>query len=309
MSHAEASRRAPAAAVDTHLPHPLVASVRAVDRAVSLLSFQTLPEGELPAGAGAPWLGCDHALSAPAFFRRWRAMAAQLLATRPGCIPEQSALSKPQNAVPPKTTGGYVLQWYLIIPSYLGGMLFHSARRVPALGPPSLAFRLDHAELRDVGLHPGRFWCLPDDPDAGHPDAVPVPDEAALGTMLRREVTAHATEFLAVYSPQLRVGHRTQWATVTDVLDSAMLLAGRSFGSPQAGAADARLVLGAGEKPLTSGSTICQVTDDRGRTHWTRLRGSCCFLYALPGVVDPCASCPRNSEGERARIFGSLDRA
>lgn len=306
MPHAEASRQAPAAAVDSHHSHPLIASVRAVDRAVPQLSFQTLPEAEISAGAGASWVGCDHALSDPAFFQRWRAMAAQLLATRTSCIPEQSA---PRNTVPPKTTGGYVLQWYLIIPSYFGGLLFHSARRVPALGPSRLAFRLDHAELRDMGLHPGRFWCLPDDPDAAHPDAMPVPDEVALGARLRREVTAHATEFLAVYSPQLRVGHRTQWATVTDVLDSAMLLAGRSFGSPQAGAADARLVLGAGEKPLTSGSTIRQVTDDRGRIHWTRLRGSCCFLYALPGVADPCASCPRNGEGERARIFGTLDRA
>ncbi|MGH3672172.1 MAG: (2Fe-2S)-binding protein [Pseudonocardiaceae bacterium] len=306
MPHAEASRQAPATALDPHLAHPLAASVRAVDRAVSLLSFQTLADADLSAGGGAPWIRCDHALSAPAFFQRWRAMAAQLLVRRPGCIPEQSA---PHSAVPPKTTGGYVLQWYLIIPSYFGGLLFHTARRVPELAPSRLAFRLDHAVLRDVGLRPGRFWCLPDDPDAEHPDAMPVPDEAALGATLRRQVTAHATEFLAVYSPQLRVGNRTQWATVTDVLDSAMLLAGRSFGSPQAGAADAQLVLGAGEKPLTSGSTICQVTDDRGRTHWTRLRGSCCFLYALPGVTDPCASCPRNGEDERAHIFGTIDPA
>ncbi|MGB6226629.1 MAG: (2Fe-2S)-binding protein, partial [Pseudonocardiaceae bacterium] len=87
------------------------------------------------------------------------------------------------------------------------------------------------------------------------------------------------------------------------------LLAGRAFGSPQAGAADARLVLADGEQPLTSSSTICELTDDRGRPHWTRLRGSCCFLYALPGVARPCASCPRVNDAERARIFGTLDRA
>lgn len=305
MPHAEAPRQAPARAVGSPRTHPLAASVLTVDRAVSLLSFRMLADPQVPADGSAPWITCDQALSDPIFFARWRTMAGELLAVQPGCIPEQSV---PHETVPQKTTGGYVLQWYLIIPSYLGGLLFHSARRVPALAPHRLGFRLDQAVLQDVAVRPGPFWCLPDDPDAGHPDALPVTDEAALGAVLRREVIAHATQFLAVYGPQLRVGHRTQWATVTDVLDSALLLAGRSFGSPQAGAADAQLVLGAGERPLTSTSTIRQMTDDRGRTRWTRLRGSCCFLYALPGVADPCASCPRNNEAERTRISGSLDQ-
>jgi len=73
-----------------------------------------------------------------------------------------------------------VLLWYLAIPSYLGGLLFHSARRVPSLEPRQLRFRLESAALQEVALRPGRFWCLPSDPDAGHPDAVPVPDEASL---------------------------------------------------------------------------------------------------------------------------------
>jgi hypothetical protein len=119
----------------------------------------------------------------------------------------------------------------------------------------------------------------------------------------------------------VRFGRRTKWATVTDVLDSGLLLAGRAFGSPQAGAVDARLVLGSSEdsadlspskppyKPLTSASTICELTDNRGRTHWTRRRGSCCFLYALPGVERPCASCPRLGAADRARIYGTLEQA
>ncbi|MDQ3760716.1 MAG: iron-sulfur protein [Actinomycetota bacterium] len=233
-------------------------------------------------------------------------MVAQRLAEQYTHVPGQIHVP---NKTPDKTTGGYVLQWYLVIPTYLGGLLFHSARRVPLLAPRQLSFRLDPAALQEVALRPGRFWCLPDDPEAGHPDAVPVPDEAALGAVLRRQVIAHATRFLAVYSPQVRFGRRTQWATVTDVLDSALLLAGRSFGSPQAGASDAQLVLADGARPLTSASTICQVTDDRGRTHWTRRRGSCCFLYALPGIEGPCASCPRVNDAERARMLSTLDPA
>jgi hypothetical protein len=306
--HAAVPLQQSAAAVEPRHAHPLTASVAAVDRAVKLLSFRVIGDSRLPADPQvsadphvADWIECDQVLSDSAFFTRWRTKVARWLA-------EQHAIPA-QAAVPEKTTGGYVLQWYLIIPSYLGALLFHSARRVPTLTPQQLRFRLDSAVLREVALRPGRFWCLPGDPDAGHPDAVPVPDEAALGTVLRDQVIAHASRFLTVYGRQVRFGRRTKWATVTDVLDSGLLLAGRAFGSPRAGASDARLVLGSGEKPLTSASTICELIDDRGRIHWTRRRGSCCFLYALPGVERPCASCPRLAAADRAQIYGTLDQA
>jgi len=305
----------PPGGVHRRCAHPLVASVAVVDRAVTLLSFQILDsmfEESRAQRLGshqrhhqrrtASWITCDHALSDPDFFARWRAQVAQRLAEQHPAVLDETQVSE-------KTTGGYVLQWYLIIPAYLGGLLFHATRRVPLLSPQQLGFRLDPAALREVALRPGRFWCLTGDPDASHPDAVPVPDEAALGAVLRDQVIAHASRFLAVYAPQVRFGHRTQWAAVTDVLDSGLLLAGRSFGSPQAGAADARLVLADGAKPLTSASTIAAVTDDRGRIRWTRRRSSCCFLYALPGIEHPCASCPRVNDGERARIFGMLESA
>ncbi|MGH3764971.1 MAG: (2Fe-2S)-binding protein [Pseudonocardiaceae bacterium] len=305
MPQAAVPHKQPAKAVDRSHAHPLARSVAVVDHAVRLLGFRILESrpllGASPAleGCGTPWIECEQALSDATFFPRWRVWVAQRLAGQ-YALPEQVA-------VPEQATAGYVLQWYLIIPTYLGAALFHSARRVPALAPRHLSFRLDSAALHEVALRPGRFWCLPDDPDAGHPDAVAVPDEATLATVLRHEVLTHADRFLASYGRQVRFGRRTQWETVTDVLDSGLLLAGRSFGSPRAGASDARLVLGAGDKPLTSASTICEVRDEHGRVHWTRRRGSCCFLYAIPGIERPCASCPRVSEADRIRIFGTID--
>jgi hypothetical protein len=224
-------------------------------------------------------------------------------------LARQYASSSDTVCVPDRTTGAYVLRWYLVIPSYVGALLFHSARRVPWLAPQQLAFQLDAAAVGGIALRPGRFWCLDSDPDIGHRDALPLPDSAVLGAMLRRQMIAHATRFLAVYGPLVRFGRRTQWATVTDVLDKALLLAGQSLSSPQAGAADAQLVLGSGEQPLTSSSTICQVIDDGGRAHWTRRRGSCCFLYAMPGTEQPCASCPRVDLTKRIQILGRLDHA
>lgn len=275
---------------EAYAMHPLNTSVAAVDRAVDWMSFRLLD------APGAEWAHCAQVLTDPTFFTRWRAQVADHLA-------QQHA------AVPDRTTAGYVLRWYLGVPTYLGAMLFHSARRVPSLQPQQLAFRIDQGRVEQVALRPGRFWCLPHDPDAGHPDARPVPDEATLGAQLRREVVTHATRFLRVYGPLVRFGRRTLWAAVTDVLDAGLLRAGRAFGSAPAGAADAQLVLADRFEPLTSASTVCPVTDDQGRTHWTRRRNSCCFYYALSGVEQPCATCPRVDDAQRARILGTHNRA
>lgn len=268
--------------------HPLAASVAAVNTAVDWMTFR------LTGSPGAEWIRCEEALSDPRFFTRWRASVA-------GWLGEQHA------EVPERTTSAYVLQWYLTIPGYLGAMLFHSARRVPSLQPGQLAFRCDLGWVHEIALRPGRFWCLPDDRDSDHSDAVVLADAVALAAVLRREVVAHASRFLQVYGPLARFGRRTMWAAVTDVLDTGLLLAGRAFGSPPAGAADARLVLAERREPLTSASTVCAVVDDKGRTHWSRRRGSCCFSYALSGVSEPCATCPRNDDASRARILGALD--
>lgn len=277
--------------------HPLTGSVAAVNNVVDWMSFQ------LADRPGAEWTHCEQALSDPGFFPRWRASVAGWLGKRASLTGAEASDSE----VPERTTAGYVLQWYLGVPTYLGAMLFHSARRVPALQPRQLAFRFDPGWVEAVALRPGRFWCLPDDPDAEHPDAAVMADDTALGAVLRREVVSHAAHFLRVYGPMVRFGRRTLWAAVTDGLDTGLLLAGRSFGSAQAGAADARLVLADRFEPLTAASTICRVTDDHGRVHWTRRRGSCCFSYALPDM-GPCATCPRTDDEERARILGTLDQ-
>jgi hypothetical protein len=132
--------------------HPLASSVAAVDRSVAWMSFV------LEDVAGPGWLRCEQVLRDPDFFTGWRAAVARHLAERHGTVPD-------------RTPAGYVLQWYLRIPAYTGAMLFHSARRVPALEPRRLAFRLDPAEVETTALRPGPFWCLPTDPDARHPTA------------------------------------------------------------------------------------------------------------------------------------------
>ncbi|MQA14570.1 MAG: iron-sulfur protein [Pseudonocardiaceae bacterium] len=265
------------------------ASICVVDRAVDWMSWRVL-DGD---GAGDGWFRCDEVLGDPSFFTCWRATIARRLAER-------------YHQVPERTPAGFALQWYLGVPAYTGAMVFHHARRVPELEPGRLAFRLEPAWLDTIALRPGRFWCLPDDPGRAHADAVVVADEIGLAAVLRRQVVAHAARFLRVYGPTVRFGPRTQWAAVTDALDTGLLMAGRSRGNDEAGVADARLVLADRHEPLTSASTTRTVVDDSGRAHWTRERRSCCFYYALPGVEQPCATCPRVDDTERARILREL---
>ncbi len=270
--------------------HPLAASVGVVDQAVDWLSFV------LDDVRGEHWHQCDHVLRDPDFFTAWRATIV-------------ARLSEQYSEVPDRTTAGYVLQWYLGVPAYAGALLFHFARRVPSLEPRRLAFRVEPQWcVEAVALRTGTFWCLPDDPDAAHPDAVVVPDDAALGRVLRLQVIGHAARFLRAYGPTVRLGRRTLWAGVTDAIDTSLLQAGKARGDEAAGAADARLVLAERFAPLTSASTVRTVTDEHGCTYWTRQRGSCCFYYALPGAPRACATCPRVDDAERARILGALAR-
>ena len=68
-----------------------------------------------------------------------------------------------------------------------------------ALDRAALAFRChpDEEYPESVALLDTRFWCLPDDPAAGHPDATVVADLPALAAVLRAQVRAHGEEFPA----------------------------------------------------------------------------------------------------------------
>ncbi|MGW5050543.1 (2Fe-2S)-binding protein [Actinokineospora sp. NPDC004072] len=227
---------------------------------------------------GAPgWVTCASFLATPDAFPRWRAALARWLRDQYDDAPDQ-------------TTAGYVMTWYLSVPAYVGALLFHHERRVPSLRPADLAFRTAYPRPHPGSvavLSPG-FACLPDDPAAGLPDVVVLPDEAALAGLLRGRFVEHARRFIDVYAPQVRLGRRTLWAAATDALDSALWQVGRHGGDEGAGVLDAALVLDAGVAPLTSGSTLRTAADG-----WTRRRESCCFHYLLERGEGPCGTCPR----------------
>lgn len=230
------------------------------------------------------WVSCADFLADPGSFPRWRAELGRWLREQYGDAPD-------------RTTAGYVATWYLSVPGYLAALLFHHERRVPSLRPADVAFRIGRPRPRPdavAAVAPG-FACLPDDPAAGGPEAVVVPDEQALAAVLRGRFCAHAARFVAAFAPQTRLGKRTLWAAATDALDNSLWLAGRYGGDERGGVLDAAMVLGDGPSPFTSSSTLrpAVVADDDGAAVWTRRRESCCFHYLLDGGKGPCGTCPR----------------
>jgi hypothetical protein len=234
---------------------------------------------------GAPtdatgWQTCAQVLSEPALFGRWRSDLAGWLTGRFGDAPE-------------RTTAGYVMCWYLFVPAYAGALLYHHERRVPSLRPEDLAFHLTAGRRHpdELALLNPSFVCLPDDPDAGAPEATVVPDQQALASVLRGRYVAHASRFVAAFAPTVRFGRHTLWAAATDALDISLLLTGQAGGDGEAGARDAAMVLAERFAPLTSASTV---RHDHA-AGWTRRRESCCFHYLLEDGRDTCQTCPRRS--------------
>ncbi|WP_242613314.1 (2Fe-2S)-binding protein [Herbihabitans rhizosphaerae] len=252
--------------------HYIADSLARVD---GLQEFLSIHFG-LPDGDG--WRRCSDMLADPGSFDSWRTSLGERLKAEYGSAPD-------------RTTAGYVMSWYLSVPAYLAGWLFHHERRVPSVRPEHLAFHLDHGQHRPIGvaLLAPEFACLPSDPAAGTPNVTVVPDEHALAALLRGRFAAHATRFVDTFGPTVRFGRRTLWGAATDALDTSLWLAGRLAGEVGPAAADASLVLPDAMDPFTSASTL----RPNGTPEWTRRRESCCFRYLVaPDSV--CGTCPRS---------------
>jgi hypothetical protein len=198
---------------------------------------------------------------------------------------------------PERTVAGYLLSWYLTVPAQVAALLFHTERRVPSIGPDSLAVRFgpDHPRPDAIAVLDPDFACLADDPAAGEPGTTVVPDDATLAALLRGRYAAHAVRYLEALertpAGRVRLGHRTLWGAATDSLDGAFWRIGQYCGDEAAAAANAMLTLPSVLPPFTTASTLRPL--DSATDSWTRRRDSCCFHYVLKDGMGPCATCPR----------------
>jgi hypothetical protein len=142
------------------------------------------------------WTICSDLLAEPSRFDLWRKDLAEWMVEQYGESDDRA-------------TAGYIMGWYLHVPGYLAGLLFHTARRVPTLKPADLAFHIatDGRPHPDgLALLSDEFACLPDDPASNHPAATVVPNEAALASIVRARYAAHAAQFVASFGQVANCG-------------------------------------------------------------------------------------------------------
>lgn len=196
--------------------------------------------------------------------------------------------------------------WYLpaaAIAAYL------AERRVPDLSMENVALRYrtytwhedgesGEGERIDVRLLSGRFAALPDDPDAGHPDAHILPDAAALRDWLRTGLEAHLGPLFEAVAAQTCLGRRAQWNLAADSLALRFLDAGRQLGDAARGQAEGLALVKAAGSPLRNPKTGYVTVAAGGYCETFRARGGCCLYYRVdPG--ENCTTCVLRAAAER----------
>nr|WP_106437898.1 (2Fe-2S)-binding protein [Kitasatospora sp. SID7827] len=210
----------------------------------------------------------------------------------------------------PDVTAGFSLHRYAWPVALAFTLPWLLERRVPLLPVDRVSINRTTGELT---ARPAGFHCLPDDPAAGRPDALVVPDRPALDAALRTALAEHFTPLLAAFRPAVRRGPRTLWALVTDdVVDGLWYAAGLLGEEPRAVAELTALLTGDAaaapfvgtpgfREPDASDSEAPTPTPTQAPTEAptqaaiparTRTRVSCCLYYTVR-PAELCVSCPR----------------
>ncbi|MFD0776283.1 (2Fe-2S)-binding protein [Streptomonospora algeriensis] len=147
-----------------------------------------------------------------------------------------------------------------------------------------------------------RMAVLPDDPAAGHPDAVVVPDEDALNAIAARHLVGAFSPILDALHAHTRVGLRTLWGWVLDTQHFYMLNPARFLGRDaeaawhRAGAlGDALIEAGAVTRARPR---LFPFYEDHPRGTWA-VRGTCCFDYKGDPEHGFCTTCPLKCDSDR----------
>ncbi|MDQ2654364.1 MAG: hypothetical protein M3Z20_15125 [Chloroflexota bacterium] len=179
-------------------------------------------------------------------------------------------------------------------------------RRVPVLDldPADLRVRLGRSGVVDALVLPdSRFWCLPDDPDANHPDALPVADEQALCELLRSGLVRACAPLIAALRPRARIGARALWISAAETCAS-ILIDALPPGTPASDAqAAVDQLIGSASSPLRARPEIIMLASG-AMQHVSMLGSDCCTNFKIPGETY-CATCPHRPRQERIEALQS----
>jgi len=189
------------------------------------------------------------------------------------------------------------LLWTVLAPAVA---VFLAERRLPDLDAQNVAVRVgEDGFCKDVAFLGARFLALPEDPEAGHPDAVVVPVEDVLDLGVRIPVSEAYLQDMIPALRELRVrrGTRLLGRVAADVCVEAFIYVGRGLGREEEGLELATRLL-AGPPPLRAPLDY-RVIEFPGGSETAPIRNACCLYYKTGAGT--CFTCPRKTDEERAR--------
>lgn len=197
----------------------------------------------------------------------------------------------------PDVAASRALHGYLWSVSLLMSGAWYLERRVPRIRPKDVRVHLETGAFEVV---PGSFACFPDDPAAGLPGTLVLPDEESLRTELRAAVVAHMRPLLTAIAPQLKRGQRALWGMAGDDLISGIWYLGRMLGQEDDALRAVDALLPGPVEPFPGGAAFRHLTTRDGEGHPTRTRLGCCLYYTIR-AAEACGTCPRVCDAERLR--------
>ncbi|MEL6407949.1 MAG: (2Fe-2S)-binding protein [Chloroflexota bacterium] len=206
--------------------------------------------------------------------------------------------------------------WYLPIVA-IGAYL--SERRVPNISPDNVLLRYNtytwhhegesgEAERIEVRLLHGHFACLPDDPDADHPLALVMSDEAGLLGWLRSTLEAHLTPIVERLFEQTRLSRHAQWCLVADSCAAQFLHLGKQMADESRGKSQGLAFIKAEQSPMNNPKTSYVSLQYLDHIETFRARGGCCRYYTVSETgKDYCTTCVlRKPEDRDARLLAYM---
>jgi hypothetical protein len=150
-----------------------------------------------------------------------------------------------------------------------------------------------------VALASPRFACLASDPDADHPDAQVVPDEADLRRALLDTVERLISPAIEPMSRRTHLGAKALWGIAASATLEPIAETRAKRGDHAAAVSEAEALLALGG-PLCLAPPTYEVVSSDSRTHLVSRLGVCCRAYLYPGGVhDKCDTCPIRSREDR----------
>lgn len=187
--------------------------------------------------------------------------------------------------------------WRLLTPAVAA---FLTERRLPDLGAANVALRFGETGFTEGLAFLGpRFFCLPEDPEAGEPDAIVLGSGEDMIEEARRALSeTHVSALVpALRERGVRRGTRALQRAAADVCAEAFVFVGRGLGREAEGLGSAEILLGGISR--ISAPVNYRVLEYPGGSEATRVRNTCCLYYKTGNGT--CFTCPRKTDEERVR--------